>query len=86
MYFLAVLSHVLFCPTAQSQYIGTVWNEVSYPVSGKILSWVSLGRKGAETGPVNRRVGIIQFDATSYLEKNPQLNSEDMKEIYLRSG
>ena len=79
MCFPAMLSHVIFCTIAQSQYIGTLWKEISYAVSGKILPWVSLGKKGAETGPVNLRRGILKFDATSYLEKKSPDDSEDMK-------
>ena len=37
------------------------------------------GKRGAETGPVNLRRGILKFDTTSYLEKKSPDDSEDMK-------
>lgn len=37
------------------------------------------GKKGAETGPVNLKRGILQFDTTSYLGKKSPDDSEDMK-------
>ena len=49
IHFVAMLSHVLVCTVAQSQYIGTLWEEISYAVSGKILPWVSMGKKEGQS-------------------------------------